>query len=76
MKREIKDVIDGMLYGWDHGLSLMLKIKSHLDQILSFNVGAEDRREESGEWCRILSLTADHELYNLLVKIETYSLVF
>lgn len=33
--------------GWDHGLSLMLKIKSRLDQILSFNVKADDGREES-----------------------------
>lgn len=31
---------------WDHGLSLMLKIKSQ-DQILSFNVRADDGRVES-----------------------------
>lgn len=31
---------------WDRGLSLMLKIKSHLDQILSLNVRVDDIREE------------------------------
>lgn len=44
-QRKIKDVMNGILYRL--GPWPQLKIRSHLDQILSFNVRADDRREES-----------------------------
>lgn len=44
-QRKIKDVMNGILYRL--GPWPQLKIRSDLDQILSFNVRADDRREES-----------------------------
>ncbi len=56
---------------WDHGLSLMLRITSQ-DQILSFNVRADDGREECESDTESCPWQRDHEMYKLQGKKKNW----